>query len=116
MQPRIFLVVACLGSLSLHRLFVADSPAQPIGVTDSNPLSVTVTNKQLRMQWVPYPSAQQYEVLSSLNIGTTFTNDGAGIISGNTFLKSNTAWTEYFRLGVTPMSSNAVLTANVLNR
>ncbi|PYJ03204.1 MAG: hypothetical protein DME25_12910 [Verrucomicrobia bacterium] len=102
MQPRVFIVLTCLGSLSLHPLFVADSPAQPSGVSDSNQLSVTVTNKQLRMQWVPYPSAQQYEVLSSLKAGTTFTNDGAGSISGNTFIKSNTAWSEFFRLGIRP--------------
>src|SRR5205085_2885001 len=73
-------------------------------------------NQQKKVQWVPYPAAQQYQIRSAHDLGTPLTNDNSGVIAGNVFTKSNSAPFEFYGLAVTPMNSNAVLTANVLNR
>src|SRR5439155_1885227 len=78
--------------------------------------SLAVTNLQKTITWTPYPSADQYKILSTTNLLSPFAEDSGGVISGNKWTATNNQPACFHRLQVTPMSSNAVLTAIVLNR
>src|SRR5437660_2895538 len=109
MQIRLLVVSAVAGAGLCSSVFAADPPPpQIIGVGSSN--------AQKTINWTPYPAAQQYNILSTPNLGGALTNDGSGKISGYTWNASNAAPAKFYKLGVTPMTSNAVLTATVLNR
>lgn len=103
------LILLCCGTLVAGLLRASDSaPPEIIGVA--------VTNAQKRIQWAPYPAAQQYQLLSAGSISNLFTNDISGMISGYTWTGTNTNPFWFYRLQVTPLNSNALLTANLLNR
>src|SRR5436190_19828850 len=109
MQIRSLILASCTGALISVPLFASDPPPpQIIGVGSSN--------AQKAVLWAPYPSAAQYSIWSKTNVAGGFTNDASGRIDGYTWTASNTAPAKFFKLGVTTVSSNAVLTANVLNR
>ena len=78
--------------------------------------SIFVTNGQRKIQWTPFPAAQFYQIFSGTNLATSFSLDTNGVISGNSFTTAPTNSMKFYLLSVTPMSSNAVLTATVLNR
>ena len=109
MQNRLVTLAACLGLLAPLSLR-ADDPAPPqiTGLSVSNTLK-TVT-------WAPYPAAQHYDLLSTLDLGQLFTTDLSGAVSGYTWTGTNSNASSLYQLRVTTMSSNALLTANVLNR
>ena len=107
MQMR--LLVVCAVVVVCNSVLGSDPPPpQIIGVGSSN--------TQKSVIWTPYPAAAQYTILSKTNVAGVFTNDGSGRVSGYTWSASNTAPAKFYELGVTPLSSNAVLTATVLNR
>ena len=110
MQIRILILAACVGAPVAASLFASDPPPpQIIGVGSSNAQKTVV--------WAPYPAANAYAIQSKTNVAGVFTNDNSGAVSGFTW-RGNTANSpsKFFKLGVTPMSSNALLTANVFNR
>ena len=78
--------------------------------------SLTISNGQKIVQWLPYPASQVYQILSSTNAASTFFVETNGSIAGSTFTSSGSAPMKFYLLSVTPLSSNAVLTATVLNR
>src|SRR5258708_2349279 len=83
----------------------------------SQVFSLTFSNTQNKVTWVPYPSAQQYSILSASNLGGAFAADLSGRIAGTTWTAPSTSNNHgFYRLAVSPMTSNDVLTANVLNR
>lgn len=108
MDIRLFAPVLCLGLL----LPTPAKSAEPLPPE----LSVTVSNQQKQVNWQLYPGAQGYNLLSAGQVGGPFTNDGSGVITGNTWRGTNGLPAQFFRLGVTPISSNALLNANLLNR
>ena len=79
-------------------------------------LNISATNSQKRLLWTPYPAAEQYKIFSTLNLTVPFLEDLSGSFSGNAWFTSANDPARFFQLQVTPMSSNAVLTANLLNR
>ena len=78
--------------------------------------SVTVSNNVKTVTFTPAPAIDLYTVKSSANVGVPFTNDGSGVLSGTTFRTTNTQAAKFFSLTATPMSSNDLLTVNLLNR
>src|SRR6266700_2284713 len=109
MHTRILVLLTCLGTVAQLRLRAADPPPPSI-------LSLTSSNAQKTVKWMPYPAAQQYGILGASNVANGFTPDLSGAISGYTWTGTNPAAANCYRLLVTPMSSNALLTASVLNR
>ena len=77
--------------------------------------SLSRSNAQQTVTWAPYPAAQQYNLLTSGNVVGPYTN-APGVISGNSWRGTNNSPYQFYRLGVTPMSSNDLLSANILNR
>jgi uncharacterized protein (DUF1800 family) len=109
MHTRILVLLTCLGTVAQLPLLASDPP--PPGI-----LSLTSSNAQKTVKWTPYPAAQQYGILGASNVANGFTPDPSGAISGYTWTGTNPAAANFYRLQVGPMSSNALLTASVLNR
>jgi len=110
MQSRLLLVTASAAVIVCNALRAADPlPPEIIGVGSSN--------AQKSILWTPYPATDQYSVWSKTNVAGTFTNDVSGKISGFSWSGSNANTSaKFFKVGASTMSSNALLTANVLNR
>jgi len=74
------------------------------------------TNGQARFVF-PYPAAQEYSVFTAdtvTNVFTPATNSGRFL--GPTFIVTNPSPNRFYRFSATPMNSNDVFTATVLNR
>ena len=78
--------------------------------------ALTVSNGQARLWFSPYPAADQYVVESAGDLVQGFTNDLTGTFSGYSWSTTNALPAAFYRLAVTPVSSNALLSANLLNR
>ncbi len=77
---------------------------------------VTVTNTHKSATWTPYPAVQQYQVLSATNAAGPFAPDNSGAISGYTWNATNGNGRQFFKLMVTPISSNNLWALNLINR
>ena len=108
MQTRLFVLAACLGALIQPLAQAADLPGPQVSVTSSN--------TQQKVTWTPYPAADLYRVFSAGSVTNVFTNDTTGAFSGPTWTTTNASPSRFYKVAVTPMSSNALLNANVLNR
>jgi uncharacterized protein (DUF1800 family) len=126
-------------------VFVGQNPFANLRASEPPPPaieSLTVTGGVLNLRFTPYPGAQIYSILNAPDLGSPFTLDTnffqSPYITGYTVITNNTTngpvvmtvtnyayeWRNttaaspsgFYRVGVTPLSSNAVLTANVLNR
>jgi hypothetical protein len=64
----------------------------------------------------PYPAAQEYTVYGAPEAGGPYTTPVPGLLSGPTFTVTNPAARGFYQVSVTSMSSNALLSATVLNR
>ena len=78
--------------------------------------SIVVSNGVKTVTFTPAPAIETYTVKSSGNVGVPFTNDGSAVLSGTTFRTTNTQPFKFYSLAATPMSSNDLLTVNLLNR
>src|SRR5688572_3483230 len=76
---------------------------------------VTVSNGQQTVRFAPYPAAEAFRLLSATNISGTFTPK-SGAIPGLEWTGPTNGSTEFHRVEVTPMTSNALLSSIVLNR
>ena len=95
------------GLLTVRILAQADMPPT---------LSLTVSNQTKSLQWPPYAHAQTYQLLSASNASAGFAPDGSGTLSGFAWTATNTRAQQFYRLGITPVSSNTLLSAQALNR
>src|SRR6266404_975162 len=77
---------------------------------------VVTTNGQKQVSWTPYPAAQEFKLLSTPDLFAPFTEDSSGNVSGYDWFGPLTDWLSFHRLQVTPLSSNTLLSATVLNR
>lgn len=75
-----------------------------------------VTNQNSTATWTIYPHADQYEVMSTTNLGQTFLANTNGTFAGAAWNVTNSARRQFFRLKTVALSSNALLNAQVLNR
>ena len=135
-MKRLILLLGIVGwnAITTLTLFAADPPP-PILEPG------TVNGAQRSLRFVPYPGAQNYTFYSGTNLATltpdtnfflapyitgytvitNVTLNGPVIITVTNFayewrLTNVTAQSGFYGLSVTPLNSNAVLTANVLNR
>ncbi|MGI8965325.1 MAG: DUF1800 family protein [Limisphaerales bacterium] len=97
-----------LAGLFLIPFLVSADPAPP-AITNSS-----VNGSAKAVKFAPYPAAKIYSILSSSNL-TSFTTN-AGVVSGFSWAITNNDPIGFFQLQVTPLSSNELLTATVLNR
>ncbi len=97
--------------LAVPASFAADPYASP----SAPALTLTVSNGQKRVTFTPYPGADVFQMRSTTNLNAPFTADTAGVFS-------NLTWTApggtnaFHALAVTPLGSNALLTATVLSK
>jgi uncharacterized protein (DUF1800 family) len=102
-----FAAVAC-AALFCNSSWASDPPAPLI--------SIATTNGQKRIDWVPYPAAQQYKIFRSDDLTQPWVEDVSGNVSGFDWTAPLTVGQGFHRLAVLPLSSEDLLVANVLNR
>lgn len=107
-----WLAYLVIGFCSFDTLSAAESNPSPPAITSISVL----TNGQHRVSWTPYPAAEQFRILSTPNLSSPFTEDTSGIISGYEWTAPLSGMLGFHRLQVIPLSSNALLSATVLNR
>lgn len=78
--------------------------------------TVAITNNQKTLKWLPYPAIQQYNVFSTVSVAGPYSNDATGLFLGNTWTTTNSWPAQFFQISGTPISSNALLSAHLLNR
>ncbi len=78
--------------------------------------SLTVSNGVKTFSFTPAPAIEAYTIRSGTNLSQPLSNDTSGVLSGTTFRVTNNQPTRFYNVAATPMSSNALLTANLLNR
>lgn len=107
-----FALSALLG-LSLGRSLAAAelAPPPPPRLT-----GLAVSNAAATVEWLPYPHAERYRLLSATNLADGWAPELEGTIAGFRWTGSVPREAQFLRLAVEPMSSNALLTAQVLNR
>jgi uncharacterized protein (DUF1800 family) len=89
--------------------FASDTPPPTIK-------SITVTNTAKTITFGPAPAIEQYRVQGAPTVDGTYTNEPSAVQTGTSFRLTNGNPTKFYRLDATPMSSNNLLTANILNR
>ena len=110
--PKFFVPICGLVILfALENLRAAEANPPPPHMTGSK-----TTNGQPRFVF-PYPAAQQYEILSAPSVTGPFTPDTtSGKFLGPTWIVTNSGPMRFYKVQATPMSSNDLFAANVLNR
>ena len=93
-----------------HGLAFAEEPVPP-AITN---FSLSGTQKVIK--WNRFPAVKSYRILSSTNVGGLFTTNLGGVMTGNTYTVTSSLPLNFFKLEVDALSSNELLTANVLNR
>lgn len=101
------IALAAVG-LSVLPCLAADTPPPVIQ-------GFTVTNFQKSFWFQPSPAIEQYRILSGTDV-SALSPDPSGSLSNYYYRVFNTSPMRFYQVEATPMSSNALLTANVLNR
>src|SRR5258706_1118455 len=112
MSYRIFhsLVRATLSVVSFQASLLGGDP-QPPSINE-----VRVTNAQKKIQWTPYPGAQEFKIWRSGSLFGPYTEDSSGSVSGYEWTSPAGGSDKFYQLQVVPLAPNALLTATVLNR
>ncbi len=111
----------CRSAGWLLLVFLGAGHIQTISAAEANPppprITSTVTsNGQARFAF-PYPAAERYEVFGASIVTGPFTTNVPGALVGPTFTPATNAGPlGFYRVAVTPMSSNALFAATVLHR
>ena len=112
MHKHAFVAAVCLGSLAHFSLFAADPVLKA-------PLSITVSNGTKTVQWPLVPALDSFRFSFGTDVTNISTVANGGVVrsfTGYSYSVSNVLQKQYFGVHLTQMSSNAQLTANVLNR
>jgi uncharacterized protein (DUF1800 family) len=95
-------------------------PTTDASAAEANPappsITGSLTTNGLPRLSFPYPAAQAYTVFGASEVGGPYTAPVPGLLSGPTFTVTNPTARGFYRVSATPMSSNALFTATVLNR
>src|SRR5437867_4974039 len=78
--------------------------------------TIAATNGQKRINWTPYPAAQQYKIFRADELTLPWVEDTSGSVSGFDWSAPLASEHAFHRLQVTPLSGDELLVANVLNR
>jgi hypothetical protein len=108
-SPRVLFHLAFIG-FSFFAAAGDPNPAPPIIS------SASVSNGQVRLQWTPLPAVSQFTILSTPELGGAYVPNSSGQIQGYEWTAPVTGEAGFHRLMVTPLTSNALLSATVLNR
>lgn len=87
------------------------APPAPPSITN-----LTLNGSQRVLLWTPFPGAQSFKIFSTTDLRQSFTEDTSGAVSGFSWTGTNSSSARFFRLDTTPLDSNALVTATVLNR
>src|SRR5687768_14621621 len=99
-------VGACLGIISL-------ATAQTV------PFNLVVSNNTKTVSWPLVPALESYQLTTGSTLEQNIPSPPSGIwktVAGYSFTVSNALQQQFFKLKLTNMSSDALLTANLLNR
>jgi len=103
------MAVVIMATLATAQNYNDPPPPSITGITSTS-------NAQQRISFTPYPSADQFRMLRTDSLGSPWFEDLSGIFSGLTWSATPSASNSFFRLQVVPLSSNALLTASVVNK
>src|SRR5205085_9761451 len=78
--------------------------------------SITASNGVKTIRFDPAPATETYVVSSGTNLALPLTNDPTLVQAGTSFRVTNGQPTRFYKVGATSMSSNALLSVNLLNR
>src|SRR5438128_7158486 len=93
--------------------------ALPASVSSGEPplLEFSIGNGQQQIRFTPFPSADAYKILRADSLDKPFVEDALGALSGfNWTAPLRTDSLGFYKLGVTSIDQNNLLTAIVLNR
>jgi uncharacterized protein (DUF1800 family) len=107
---RLLLPICLFPFCFAHTAAAADANPAPPRITGT-----TTTNGLPRFAF-PYPAAQAYTVFGASEAVGPYTAPALGSLVGPTFTVTNPSVRGFYRVAVTPMSSNALFTATVLSR
>jgi uncharacterized protein (DUF1800 family) len=104
--------------LAVSMLLALNSTGGIAGEANPAPPIVTVgkTTNGFPLFVFPFPATEQYTVYGSDSPGGPFVTPVPGSLMGPTFTVTNGGSHGFYRVSATPMSSNALLNATVLNR
>ncbi|MEO6036194.1 MAG: hypothetical protein ABIQ35_13140, partial [Verrucomicrobiota bacterium] len=105
---KFLLIFFCWIFAEFSRSFAADP--EPAAITN-----FTSSGSQKVIKWNPYPAVKDYSILSSTNLDGPWATNKSGL-TGYQWTGSSSLPLNFYTLQVTPMTSNELLTASVLNR
>jgi hypothetical protein len=103
---------------SFRLLFLA-SLSLPLMAQEYPPPAITnflVEGAVKTIEWNLAPAMDDYSIHASRRLGVPFRLDPSGVMRGGSWVSTNFSGTRFWQLQYTPMSSNALLSANLLNR
>ncbi len=103
------LIALSVLGLSIVQCFTAEPPPPVLQ-------SITISNGVKTISFTPAPAIDQYILRSGSDIAAPLTNDDSGSLSGSSFRVTNNSPMTFYRLAGNPLDSNALLSANLLNR
>ena len=72
--------------------------------------------QQVQLDWTPYPAAAGYRIQKAPSPADPFVDDPLGLLTGFSWQGNSATATGFYRVVADPISDEALLTANVLNR
>lgn len=93
----------------ISRAIAADP--EPPAITD-----FTSSGAQKVIKWTPYPAVKGYSILSSTNIAGPWVTNTSGTIAGYQWTGTSSVPQNFYTIKISPLSSNELLTAAVMNR
>src|SRR5213592_4645025 len=101
------LTVGCSATSFCHSSWAAGPPPPTIN-------TITATNGQKRINWSPYPAAQQYKIFRADDLGQPWVEDTSGSVTGFDWSSPLASERAFHRLQVMPLGGSDLLVANVL--
>lgn len=108
MNKCIFLFLGCI-IFGISRAAAADP--EPSAITN-----LTVSGAQKIIKWTPFPATKSYSILSGTNISGPWATNNSGTMTGFKWTGTSSVPQTFYKVQLSPLSSNELLTATVLNR
>ncbi|MSU26943.1 MAG: DUF1800 family protein [Pedosphaera sp.] len=102
--------------LAAALLCVSSAQSQVVPPAAPSITNLTLNGSQRVLRWTPFPGAQSFKIFSTTDLRQSFTEDTSGAVSGFSWTGTNSSTARFFRLDTTPLDTNVLVTATVLNR
>lgn len=102
--------------LAVSLLLAATVHAQVAPPASPSITNFTLNGSQRVLRWTPFPAAQSFKIFSTTDLRQPFTEDASGLVTGYSWTGTSASTARFFRLDTTPLDTNALVTATVLNR